>query len=235
MNISITIIEDKAEEQAQLIEALHDWGRRKNITLQISYFYSGENYFNANNIDESHLYILDIQLKGMDGITIAQKLRTRGYKGIILFLSAFQEYVFQGYDVHALHYLLKPVIQEQLDKCLDDVQLQLSKDYFLVRNGIDMLQIPYQDIVCFSSRDHFVDITTTTKEVYSIRQTLKNILPFLPCNFIQCHRSYIINIRHILSINSNILTLPNNETMVVGRNYMDTFQHEYARFTSRLF
>lgn len=214
MNISITIIEDKVDERERLIEALHNWECRKNVTLQINYFCNGENYFNSYKTDESNLYILDIQLKGMDGIQIAQKMRERGYKGILLFLSAFQEYVFQGYDVHALQYLLKPAVQEKLDKCLDDVQDQLTCDYFIFRNGSDKLQIPYNDI---------------------IRQTLKNILPFLPHYFVQCHRSYIVNVRYVTSIGTDRIYLPNHKIALLGRNYIDSFRHEYAQFTSRLF
>ena len=236
MNIKITIIEDKPEERDRLLEALSNWEQRKNVTLEIAYYCSGENYFASNESDESHLYILDIQLRQLDGIQIAQKMRARGYKGIILFLSAFQEYVFQGYDVHALHYLLKPVAQKQLDKCLNDVHLQLSTEYFSFRNGNEKLQLPYNDIICFSSRDHFVDITTTTKEVYSIRQTLKNILPFLPHHFIQCHRCYIINMRYITNIEKELtIVLSNSTTVTIGRNYEDFFRREYALFTSRFF
>ena len=236
MNIKITIIEDKEDERVQLVNALLNWTQCKNVTLNIEYFCNGENYFASNKTDENDLYILDIQLHGLNGIQIAQKMRARGYNGIILFLSAFKEYVFQGYDVHALHYLLKPIVQEQLDKCLDDVCTQLSTEYFLFRNGNEKLQLPFNEIICFSSRDHFVDITTTKKEVYSIRQTLKNILPFLPQNFIQCHRCYIINMRYITSIDKeSTIMLPNNKTISIGRNYEELFRREYALFTSRFF
>ena len=234
MNIKITILEDKIEEQERLITALNNWAQNRVVTLDILHYDSGESYLASHKTDDSHLYILDIELPGMDGIKFAEQLRIRGYQGIILFLSAFQEYVFQGYDVHALHYLLKPVVQEKLDKCLDDVQEQLANDYFVFRNGTEKLQLPYREIICFSARDHFVDITTT-KEVYSIRQTLKNILPFLPHNFVQCHRSYIVNVRYVTNIGTDRIYLPNKKIALLGRNYVESFHHEFSLFTARLF
>ena len=98
MNISITIIEDQRKEKELLMNALQQWEKQRNVTLQIEYFCSGENYFASHPTDESILYILDIQLREMDGIEIAKQMRARGYEGTILFLTSFREYVFDGYD-----------------------------------------------------------------------------------------------------------------------------------------
>lgn len=232
MNFNITIIEDNIQEKERLIDALHLWEEKNKISLHIDYYLSGEDYFSSCATDESNLYILDIQLSGMTGIDVAKKMRERGFDGTLLFLTAFREYVFEGYDVRALHYLLKPVSQEALNKCLDDVHQQIKGDYFVFRDNSHMLQIPYSDIICLSVVKHYIEITTK-KEVYSIRMSLKSILPFLPTDFVQCHRGYIVNMRHIRKVTATNIMLSNNTTVQIGRNYLSSLRREYADFSMR--
>ena len=174
-----------------------------------------------------------IQLPCMTGIDVAKQMRARGFDGAILFLTAFREYVFDGYDVRALHYLLKPVVQEALNKCLDDILAQLRGNYFVFRDNNSIIQIPYSDIICLSVVKHYIELTTK-KEVYSIRKSLKSILPFLPKEFVQCHRGHIINMRHIRKLTATNIFLSNHTTVVIGRNYLDGVRHEYADFSMRL-
>ena len=233
MNLSITIIEDQEKEKERLLKALDIWKERNNTTLQIEYFVDGENYFASHPTDESSLYILDIQLHNMDGIEIAKKMRARGYEGNILFLTAFREYVFDGYDVRALNYLLKPVSQEALDKCMDDVYKQLYGNCFVYRDASNILQIAYCNILSFSVTKHYVDITTT-KDVHNCRLPLSSILPLLPKEFIQVSRSCIVNMRHIRKIAKTTITLSNKTTVQISRNYLDDVRHDYADFSMRL-
>jgi len=233
MNFNITIIEDNPQEKERLLKALHIWEETNNLPLHIHDYANGEAYLEEHDTDEDHLYILDIQLSGMTGIDVAKKMRARGFDGAILFLTAFREYVFKGYDVRAMHYLLKPVVQEALDKCLDDILQQLKGNYFISRDNGNILQIPYNDIICLSVAKHYIEITTK-KEVYSIRMSLKSILPFLPKEFVQCHRGHIVNMRHIRKITATNIYLSNNTSVLIGRNYLDSVRHEYADFSMRL-
>lgn len=233
MNFKITIIEDQPEAKEQLLTALDIWQQKIRTHIEIEYFCSGENYFSTHTTDESELYILDIQLRGMDGIKIAKQLRSREYQGNILFLTAFREYVFDGYNVRALNYLLKPVSQEALERCLDDVYSQYHGNYFLLRNGTEFMQIPYRDILCFSVTKHYVDITTTT-QVYCTRFALRDILQILPQEFIQVHRAFIVNMRHIRKMVNSTIHLSNKTTVEIGRNFLEEVRQHYADFSMRL-
>lgn len=233
MNFNITIIEDNLQEKERLLKALHIWEEKNALPLHIHDYANGEAYLEEHDTDEDHLYILDIQLSGMTGIDVAKRMRARGFDGSILFLTAFREYVFDGYDVRAMHYLLKPIVQEALNKCLDDILKQLKGNYFVYRDNGNIIQIPYGDIICLSVVKHYIEITTK-KEVYSIRMSLKSILPFLPKEFVQCHRGHIVNMRHIRKVSGNVITLSNLTTVLIGRNYLDTVRYEYADFSMRL-
>lgn len=233
MTLKITIIEDQPKDLEDLLAALNIWRKKNDAPLQIEYFCSGENYFASHTTDESNLFILDIQLHGMTGLDVSHKLRERGYEGNILFLTSFKEYVFNGYHVRALNYLLKPVSQNALEKCLDDVYRQLLGDCFIYRHANQIIQIPYKDIICILVTKHYTDITTS-KQIYSCRLPLNQILSVLPKDFIRCHRSSIINMRHIRKIDKTTITLSNKSNMQISRNYLDSVRHEYANFSMRL-
>lgn len=233
MKIKIIIIEDSATEKERLLKALDNWAMRRNVILDTIHFPSGENYFAACPTDDGALYILDIQLPGMSGIDIAQKLRERGYDGNILFLTAFRDYVFEGYNVRAMNYLLKPVEPEALNLCLDDVYQQFEENYFLFRSNTDYLPIPYIHILTFYVENHYVNITTAT-EVLRTRASLNTLLPDLPVEFVQVSRSCIVNMRHIRKISGATISLSNKSTVPISRHYLNDVRHHYAQFSRRL-
>lgn len=112
MTINIGIVEDENLCQQQLIRLIKDWEQNTGITTNLKTYLSSEDYFadtSAFCADTSafcHAYFLDIQIDTHSGMDIAQDLRKRGYTGEIIFLTAYQDYVFAGYDVQALNYIL---------------------------------------------------------------------------------------------------------------------------------
>lgn len=233
MTIKITIIEDQRTDQEQLIRLLKSWGEENQIKTEITCYPSGEAYFKTNPSHDSDVFFLDIQLGKMDGLTIAKQLRSESYKGSIIFLTVFQEYVFEGYSVHALNYLLKPVTPATLIPCLEEIRRKLSGSTYLFRSKQETIQIPYRDILTFTSSSHYVDILTTGN-IYHQYTQLKKIIPLLPPEFIQCHRSHIVNMDHIYNMNSNIITLSNRMKVPIGRSYLEPVHIAFIRYASRM-
>ena len=99
-------------------------------------------------------------MKEINGIEVAKRLRKEGCTRPILFLTAFREYVFYGYDVRAMHYLIKPVEKEALFLCLDEIAADLKGSFYLYRNKGEIIHIPYQEIITFSGNRHYIDILT---------------------------------------------------------------------------
>lgn len=113
MELSITILEDEEIHSKQLKQLLKKWGDENHIMMSIHLFFSGESFLKYN-YNEDELFFLDINLKTMNGMDIAKQLRKDGFQGTIIFLTAFSEYVFEGYNVQALNYLIKPIDYEKL-------------------------------------------------------------------------------------------------------------------------
>ena len=232
MKIEIGIIEDQKTELILLTEVLKKWSEDSGHLLETNSFSSGEEYFSLKKKPVVQLFFLDIQLGGMDGVAIAQRLRNENFNGHIIFLTAFREYVFRGYQVRAFNYLLKPIHLKELSSCMNEVVKDLSGNAYIFRSKTQITQIPYIDIITFTSSMHYVDILTATTS-YCQYTTLNNVLGYLPSNFIRCHRCAIVNMAHIYTMSGNQITLSNKLHITIGRSYIPTVQEAFCAYSDR--
>lgn len=235
MAIRVSILEDQIIEAEYLKSNLYQWSTQNKCELKILEYQSGEEFFKQTDTKEYHLFsvfFLDIQMKGMNGLDVAKKLRKEGYKGAIIFLTAFREYVFHGYEVQAMNYLLKPVKWKQLFLCMDEIVRDLSGSSYLYRNKQEIVRIPYRDILSFSSSLHYIDIVTVS-EHYCQYATLNNIIKYLPQEFIRTHRSCIVNMAHIYKISKSTIVLSNHMTTQIGRSYLKSVVAAFTAYSTR--
>lgn len=235
MKLTISILEDQQSEKEHLKAILNKWSSQAKCELIISEYCSGEDFFQKN---DAHVYqsfsvfFLDIQMKKMSGLDVAKKLRKEGYQGPIIFLTAFREYVFLGYEVRAMNYLLKPLKEEPLFLCLNEIAKDLSGQSYLYRNKQDIISIPYKDILSFSSSKHYIDILTVSDH-FCQYATLNTIIEYLPPEFIRTHRSCIVNMAHIYKISGSTIVLSNKMTSQIGRTYLKDVITAFTKYAIR--
>lgn len=235
MKLTIAILEDQPIEAEHLKSIISKWSLQSKYELEISEYSSGEDFFGENcksTYQSFSVFFLDIQMKEMNGLDVANKLRKEGYQGSIIFLTAFREYVFHGYEVHAMNYLLKPVKEEPLFLCLDEIAKDLSGSAYLYRNKQEIISIPYKAILSFSSSVHYIDILTVS-EHYCQYTTLNNILEYLPQDFIRIHKSCIVNMAHIYKVTGSTIVLSNHMTTQIGRSYMKSVIAAFTAYSTR--
>ena len=182
MKLKVVILEDLQVETQRLKSLLKKWSLQTGYELEIFEYSSGETFFKKNDkasYEAYSVFFLDIKMMEMTGLDVAKRLRKEGFNGPIIFLTAFREYVFHGYEVHALNYLLKPLKEEPLFLCLDEIAKDLQGNSYLYRNKQEIISIPYKDIISFSSSMHYIDIITVS-EHFCQYATLNNIIEYLP-------------------------------------------------------
>lgn len=235
MKLMISILEDQPTEANALKSLLKKWETQTNYELEIKEYRSGENFFETNDTADFpsfSVFFLDIQMPGLNGLDVAKKLRKEGYQGPIIFLTAFREYVFQGYEVRAMNYLLKPVKEKPLFLCLNEIAKNLAGNSYLYRSKQDIISIPYKDILSFSSSLHYVDILTVSDH-FCQYTTLNHILEYLPMEFIRIHKSCIVNMAHICKISGTTVVLSNRMTTQIGRSYMKSVIAAFTAYSTR--
>lgn len=222
MIISIGIVEDNPDYAHVLQGLIEEWNRFQNYPVQFEIFFSGEGIM-AELPSKFHVIFMDIQLPGIDGVEASRRLRQAGYNGEIIFLTAFHEHVFEGYEVRAMNYLLKPVTLEKLSVCMDAVLHSMFSESYIIRNRNQFETVLYKDIIYIYSQGHQVEITASDKKY---RQTihLKELIKHLPVQFIQCHRTAIINVNHIVRLDGHNVTMSDREIISISNTYLKEIQ-----------
>lgn len=233
--MKIVILEDNHIELINTKEAIGEWADCYNLDIYIESYPSGELFFNNNsNYDSStDLFLLDIEMGKQSGIEVAKKLRLLGYNGNIIFLTAHRDFVFEGYNVHAFNYLMKPLEKEIFFKCLSEIENNRHASSYTYRDKQKrIVSIPYTEIISLSVNRHSVDITTS-KETYAQYINLNTIKNTLPKQFVQVHRSCIINLAHVYKISQNKVFLSNGSNIEIGRSYSKDFKTRFLQYTTR--
>jgi DNA-binding LytR/AlgR family response regulator len=233
--MKIVILEDSDSELQKLRKELNNWSFETNEEIYINTYISGEDFFSKpeNFSSTTDLFILDISMKKISGIDVAKRLRALDYQGEIIFLTAFKEFVFDGYEVRAFNYLLKPINSTLLRRCLNEIAKKKNSTCHIYRDSKQgMISIPYADIIFCSVNRHYVDITTKDT-IYNQHIDLSELMKILPNKFIQVHRSYIVNMAHIFSVTHNKIHLSNNTVVDIGRTYASSFKKEFLNYSTR--
>lgn len=247
MNIQIAILEDKKQDYEQLAKYLNNWAYSHGHVIKIYWFCDADTILSSNHTINCQILFSDIELDTKksnnihtlasdshsisNGIKVCMSLRDRGYTGEIIFLTAFKEYVFDGYDVQALNYLLKPIQESSLYKCLNKYITLHCSDYYYFHKEDTIIQIPYNSIVSIYKDGHDC-IIQTVDDIHIERTALKDFETRLPSQFLRCHKSCIINAFHIKSLSGMTLKLSNNQTQSVGRLYLDNVRKHLIKLAN---
>lgn len=156
------------------------------------------------------LIFLDIEMPYLSGIDFLKNLSAPPK---IIFTTAYDKYAIEGYELDVLDYLLKPIAFERFlkatNKAFDyfNVHQQAVETYFFVKADHKLEKIKFQDILFIEAMENYVAIYLQDKKVVA-HATLKGIIGLLPNTyFIQTHKSYIVNIPAITSIEGNLLLI----------------------------
>lgn len=222
MNLNITILEDSRQDYSLLSEFIEHWANIAGHLVHITWINSYDNFNKILPTLNCDIFFSDIELNcdsRFSGIDACRELRNSGYRGIIIFLTAFREYVFEGYDVQAFNYLLKPINPNALNNCLNKFVRLYSNDYYYHHKGNYVFKIPYYEIIYVEKNGHDAIIYTAT-EMFVERTSLNEIINRLPDFFIRSHKSYIVNINKIKSLKLNELLLSDDISIPVSRGFL---------------
>lgn len=194
---------------------------------------SGEELLDKHNSEQFDIIFLDIEMNGINGMNTAREIRKKDKKVIIAFLTNYQEFAAEGYEVNAYRYIVKnqpEYIYEKQFKSIFEEYSQNHKYFEIPSKGI-VARIFLRDICFFEILNKNVTVHTITgKHEYfgklsDAEKQLKNDLLF-----IKSHKSYLINIAQIESINKSDIVMKNNEKALLSRNYRKKVVDSYIAY-----
>lgn len=227
--IRIAICDDSLQGRELLQESLEYLLQENNLQAEINSYSSGQELlWEQNRYD---ILFLDIKMPNINGIQTAEKYREWYEDTIIIFLTFYEDYVFDGYKVNAFRYLKKPIEQRKLREALQSAVSKLEKEYEIElwdEDGLHILRP--QDIIYVETSGRNV-IVRTVEEDYCVRMGITQFAENLNgTDFISPHQSYYVNMRYIKEFNKQEAIMTNGEKVKISCKKYAQFRDIYCEY-----
>ncbi|RNL42967.1 LytR/AlgR family response regulator transcription factor [Paraeggerthella hongkongensis] len=235
--ILVLICEDVPQEADLLDQLVHRYAHDRDIEIGTQLYDSGERLLMNYERGEAGVVFFDIIMEGgMSGVEAARELRKKDPDVPVVFATSSAEFALDGYDVQAVHYLLKPLTYEKVADALDrcgkllattrrtiDITVNRERERVLVRD------ILYAEV--FGNRA-IVRLHGRTIVSYT---PLAQLLEMAGESFLRCHRSYIVNMNCIERVDGREFVLATGDRIPIRANGRAAVLEAYQAFLSKEF
>lgn len=207
--MTIAVVDDEQIQQKLITRMISNWTNRTNNKALIKAFDSAESFLFTYEGDKSvDILLLDIQMKSMDGIALAKKIRTENEEMQIVFITGIPDFIAEGYEVSALNYLMKPIKEDKFFAVLDRAVLKLkaTPQTILLPKPGGNVRIKADDILYIEVISHTVSFHLLDGEE-TVRMRIADIKELLGKSFFQCHRSYIVSLKYVSRVTRTAMVL----------------------------
>lgn len=229
--MKIAICDDEPVQTEYLTALVKKWAAGRNRKVVTEAFGSAEAFEFAWSEDKSYdALLLDIQMPGQNGMELARDLRRSGEPLAIVFITGYSDYMDQGYDVDALHYLLKPVDEGKLFSVLDKAASKAAASVrrVLLPSAGGGLRLPADDILYAEAFSHTVELHTV-RQVFSLKTSMNELETSLGEGFFRCHRSYIVGLKHVRRVTRCAMVLDTAAEIPLSRKLYDSANQAFIR------
>lgn len=234
--MKFAICDDENIELELLSKYITKWCYDRKEICEIHTFISSENFlFSYEDKNDYDLLLLDIQMKDMNGVELAKKLRAKNDEIPIIFITGISDYVFSGYEVNALFYLMKPVKEDILKECLDKAyqKIQTAPQCLICEEKGTFSKVRISDILYIESAGHDSIIYSKSME-YKSRTGIQKLSEELSSfGFYRTHRSYLVNISKIERIGKTELVVDSGDKIPIARGKWESLNQAFLEYYRR--
>lgn len=232
MKLNIAVCDDEKAEREYLKKLSQEWAALRKINAVFSLFESAESFLFHYSEDKSlDILMLDIQMKKMSGVDLARNIRQESSTIQIVFITGYPDFMAEGYDVSALHYLMKPVKKEKLFEVLDKAvaHLQTAPRTILFPRPGGAVRIKADDIIYAEVLSHTTVLHLVKgKEEFQMR--ISDMENLLGDGFFRCHRSYIVSMKYVRRVTRIAMVLEDGCEIPLSRNLYDEANQAFISY-----
>ena len=228
----IAICDDELPMHDLLKRHLDSYARKRNLSVMYSDYTGGQELLAfPQDLD---LIFMDYQMKYLDGLETARRLRAAHIDTPIIFLTSFPHIVFDTFEVNAYRFLVKPVDPEKLTAAMDGLLSDQSTDqYIVIKDGDLTRRINIDDIIYAEASDKYCFVRTT-EEGFVYKKTLAEFESMLPEDrFFRSHRTYLVGFRHVVSHTETMIVLDNQEKAIISKLKRTPFKKAFQDYIKR--
>lgn len=232
----VAVLDDEREIRENVGQKIRHFLPEAEVRL----YESAERLLTENDMPD--ILFLDIKMNEMSGIELAGKLRGDGADVTIIFLTAFEEYVYRAFDVGAFHYLLKPVdtakfyevlekataerrrIHESAKRCGECAEASLT-----IRNKAQTEKVYLSEIVYLEVFNRKVTCHKMREKI-EFYGRLTDLERRLGADFVRCHRAYVVNLRYVRRYDAAGVTMENGDSVLMAKTKYAEFVRRYMEY-----
>jgi len=202
--LRIALVDDDRKDLEKLSSYVEDYMEQSGLEAELSHFQSGRALLDA--AASFDIILLDIQMEGLNGIETARKIREQDEEVILIFITNMIQYALDGYAVAAMDFVLKPIdafgVARQLDKARKKLERRNMVNLRL-RSSEGSYIVNARDILFMEIQGRKLRVCCNNTE-YLCNNSMQDMEELLTGNgFFRCHSSYLVNLRHVESIQGN--------------------------------
>lgn len=234
--MTICYCEDESAQAKAFAIKIDQWAKNKNIAVHTDLFESAEEYLFKAEQNTYDVIFLDISMRGQNGMELARKIREKEKDVILVFVTSDASYVFDGYEVGAYRYLMKPVDEKKLWEILDYARTQKEveeENYILVKKDSQSVRINLKDIIYIEAQKHYVNLCMENKESINIKTAFTELLQETQeksDTILLTHRSYAVNIEKVVRIGRTECVLSDSSVIPVSRSFYKEVNEAFIKY-----
>ncbi len=213
MKYRIAICDDEQNQIEYITSIVASWSAHEGHGCEIRTFASAEAFLFEYEEDKAYdILLLDVEMKNINGIELAKRIRKDNNRAEIIFITSHFEFVGEGYEVDALHYLIKPISVEKLTQVLTKAAEKLSVEppSVVISCEGETVKLYESDILYVESFLHYIVIHTKDNE-YKIKENISVFENKVSDVFYRIHRSYLVSLKYITRISRTSVNIGNTE------------------------
>lgn len=231
--MNIVLCEDNMTDLDNLSNLVEQYATAHSLMVQSTSYHSAEELLSHGCPVNCSCVFLDIYMDKLSGIEAAKQLRALGYSGSLVFTTSSREHVFESFLVDVTDYLVKPFDYQRFCFTMDKItKTQRRKFEFitLMCNGVST-DILTKDITYIETGDHYSVIHTvsgilrTSTPINKLEKLLEN-----NSDFLKCHRSYLVNMNYIASMDETMLTMQNRDRVLMAVRGLSATKKKISHF-----
>ena len=229
MDYKIAICDDSNADRESIAVMVRRWAEAAGHKVQASGFPSAESFLFQYADDRTYdILLLDVEMRDMSGIDLAKQVRAEQGQSEIVFITSHFEFIAEGYEVDALHYLVKPVSEEKLWEVLNRAaaRLALEPPSVVINCEAGTVKLFEADILYVESFAHYIEIHTRT-DVYRLKESITAFETKLSADFYRAHRSYIVNLKAVERISRTGVMLAGGAEIPLSRGKYDNVNRAF--------
>lgn len=226
----IAVCDDSVSFLQQATQVIGRWtGERSDVS--ISTFEDGDALIQSHSATPFDIILLDTVMPLINGIETAREIREFDKKVKLVFITSSPEFAVESYGVKASNYLLKPLNEQKLFTCLDELtaELQHKDRNIVVKSAVAIHRIDVSRIEYLEAQNKHVLFVLSDGSTIKASDPLYTYEADLPLadGFFKCSRSYIVNINRIDTYTAREVTMRSGSRIPISRNQAKAFESAY--------